>query len=52
LTHTEHILTYIIILLIVLVGVQYFEIRGLEKKLNNKETDAAVFEARELVSKK
>jgi hypothetical protein len=45
-------LIYIIILLTILVVVQYIENRILEKKLNNKETDAAVFEARELVSKK
>lgn len=45
-------LIYIIILLTILVVFQYFEIRGLEKKLNNKETDSAVLEARELVSKK
>ena len=45
-------LIYIIILLTILVVVQYVENRILEKKLNNKETDAAVFEARELVRKK
>jgi hypothetical protein len=48
----EHTLISLIIVLTILVVVQYIENRILEKKLNNKETDAAVIEARELVSKK